>query len=90
MINTDCILWQTQLFVNTLAYFYLKAYLEAKPDILLNFMLINFLVWTLQFTETLILYLFCPKNYEKTRTRNWQKISILPQNKKVSDSFEFL
>jgi len=37
-------------------------------DILLNFLLIKLLVRTLQSTESLFLYLFCPWKYEKSRT----------------------
>ena len=88
MINTDCILWQTQLFVNTLAYFYLKAYLEAKPDILLSFMLINFLVWTLHSLQKLWFCIcFVHKIMKKQELEIGKKIQYCPKTKKCQIHF---
>ena len=42
-----------------------KVHFRAKCYTFLNFMLIDFLVWTLQYTGTVILYLFCSWKLEK-------------------------
>ena len=68
IIHTKCyknwlptyILWQQQLIVTFLAYFDPKSTYNAKSDMFFTYVLINFLMWTLQCTETLILLLFCP------------------------------
>ena len=38
---------------------HLLADFEAEMERVLTFISINFLVWTLQYTETLVFYLFC-------------------------------
>ena len=51
-----------------------KVHFIAKIDIFLNFMLINFLMRTLQCAENLIMYIFAHENMKKTP---FSKIAVI-------------
>ena len=92
MINTDCILWQTQLFVNTLAYFYLKAYLEAKPDILLSFMLLNqlFSLDTTIYRNSNFVFVFSIKLWKNKNNEIGKNFSTAQKQKSVGLIWVFI
>ena len=53
-----------------------KVRFEAKIDSFLEFLLINFFVWTLKCKETLMLYFFAHENMKLGTQKSWLEISV--------------